>query len=40
MVILKRNNNLISEAEKDEDSVIVKVGNKWRIKGNKVKYID
>ncbi len=41
MVILKRNNNLISEAEKDEDSVIVKVGNKWRIlKKNRKDYWD
>lgn len=41
MVILKRNNNLISEAEKDEDSVIVKVGNKWRIlKKNRKNYWD
>ena len=41
MVVLKRNNNLISEAEKDEDSVIVKVGNKWRIlKKNRKDYWD
>lgn len=37
---IARLESLLNESEKERTDVIVKVGNKWRIKGRKVKYWD